>query len=135
MNRPKEERGAEQSEASGFTEGPIKTHIMRLGGVMIYGFLAMTLAQLVEVSYLGVIGKEVLAAIAFSFPVVMAMGAMTRGIGVGASTLIARAMGEGNRDNAALLTTHCYLLVVVFTVGLSPARKRRGILPVLAVGG
>jgi putative MATE family efflux protein len=112
MNRSTETSTLER----GFTEGPVKVHVARLAGVMIYGFMAMTLGQLVEVFYLGTIGKEELAALAFSFPIVMSMNAMTRGIGVGASTLIARSMGEGNREEAALVTTHCYLLILAFTV-------------------
>ncbi|MBD3648892.1 MAG: hypothetical protein HUJ31_15905, partial [Pseudomonadales bacterium] len=104
-----------------FTDGSIPRHVAHLAGVMILGFIAMTLGQLVEIFYIGMVGKEELAAIAFSFPVVMSLNAMTRGIGIGASTLIARAMGEGDREQAALLTSHCYLLVLTFTCCLAVA--------------
>ncbi|MFB3107287.1 MAG: hypothetical protein ACE1ZA_20520, partial [Pseudomonadales bacterium] len=70
--------------SAGFTEGEISGHVIRLSGFMIMGFLAMTLAQLVEAVYLGIIGTNELAAIAFSFPVVMALNAATRGLGIGA---------------------------------------------------
>lgn len=103
------------------TEGSIPKHIGYLAGVMIFGFLAMTLGQLVEIFYLGMVGKAELAAIAFCFPVVMSLNAMTRGIGIGASTLIARSMGEGDREHAALLTSHCFLLVLIFTLALAMA--------------
>lgn len=104
-----------------FTEGSIPRHVAHLAGIMILGFIAMTLGQLVEIFYIGMVGKEELAAIAFSFPVVMSLNAVTRGIGIGASTLIARAMGEGDREQAALLTSHCYLLVLAFTFSLAIA--------------
>ena len=67
-----------------FTEGSLVIHVRRLSGYMILGFLAMTVAQLIEAVYLGVFGKEELAAVAFTFPVVMALSAMTRGLGIGA---------------------------------------------------
>jgi len=89
---------------------------MSLAGVMIMGFLAMTLGSLVEIFYIGMVGKEELAAIAFSFPISMGLNAMTRGIGVGASSLIARHMGEGARDKAAVITTHGYILIISFTL-------------------
>ncbi|MYE80385.1 MAG: hypothetical protein F4X36_00775, partial [Gammaproteobacteria bacterium] len=67
---------AERSEAS-FTEGDLSRHVIRLSGFMILGFLAMTLAQFVEAVYLGIVGTEALAAVTFTFPAVMALGAMT----------------------------------------------------------
>ncbi|NQV66624.1 MAG: MATE family efflux transporter [SAR86 cluster bacterium] len=107
--------------AQGFTQGSIKRHVMKLSSVMIVGFLAMTLGSLVEVFYLGMVGKLELAAIAFAFPLVMALNGITRGLGVGAASLIARSMGEGHREQAALLVTHCYLLIIGFAVSFSLA--------------
>jgi putative MATE family efflux protein len=103
----------------GFTEGPVRDHVVSLAGVMIVGFLAMTVASLIEVFYIGTVSKEALAAITFMFPIAMSLNAMTRGIGIGASSLIARNMGEGNHDQVAVVASHGYLLVVLFTVALS----------------
>jgi Na+-driven multidrug efflux pump len=86
---------------------------------MIVGFLAMTMGQLVEMFYIGRVGKLELAAITFSFPITMSLNALTRGIGIGASTLIAQSMGDGDRINTATTITHCYLLVILFTVSLA----------------
>ncbi len=86
---------------------------------MIFGFLAMTFGGLIEVFYLGSVGRDELAAITFSFPVSMSLNALSRGIGIGASSLIAQAMGERDREKAALITSHCYVLVIVFTLSLS----------------
>ena len=100
----------------GFTEGPMAGHVLRLSGYMIMGFLAMTLAQLVEAAYLGMVGGDELAAIAFSFPVVMTLNAATRGIGVGTGAVLARAIGRGDRDYAARLASHGLLLTLAFTL-------------------
>ncbi len=107
---------AERSDAS-FTEGDLSRHVVRLSGFMILGFLAMTLAQFVEAVYLGIVGTEALAAVTFTFPAVMALGAMTRGLTLGGGVRVARAVGVGDRERAAVLTTHGLLLVLIFTVG------------------
>lgn len=86
---------------------------------MILGFLAMTTGQLVEMFYIGMVGKLELAAITFTFPITMSLNALTRGIGIGASTLIAQSMGDADRINTATTITHCYLLVILFTVFLA----------------
>lgn len=102
-----------------YTEGSIRRHVMHLSGVMIVGFLAMTVGSLIEIVYVGMVGKLELAAITFMFPISMSLNALTRGIGIGASTLVAQAMGEGDREKTALTVTHCYLLVLGFTVSLA----------------
>ena len=94
----------------------MSSHVLRLSGFMIMGFLAMTLAQVIEAFYLGMVGADELAAVAFTFPVVMAFSAMTRGIGVGTGAVLARAIGEGDRDQAARLASHGLLLTALFTI-------------------
>jgi putative MATE family efflux protein len=83
---------------------------------MIVGFLAMTIGQLIEMFYIGMVGSFEIAAITFTFPIAMSLNALSRGIGVGASTLIAQSMGDGNRVKTATTITHCYVLVLLFTI-------------------
>ena len=105
-----------KSATASFTEGDLSRHLMRLSGYMILGFLAMTLASFVETVYLGQVGTEAIAAVTFAFPVLMAIGAATRGIGVGIGAVLARAIGGGDRERAAFLTTHGLLLVLAFNI-------------------
>ncbi|MYD99604.1 MAG: MATE family efflux transporter [Gammaproteobacteria bacterium] len=102
-----------------FTEGDLSRHLMRLSGYMILGFVAMTLASFVEIFYLGRVGTEAIAAVTFAFPVLMVIGAATRGIGVGIGAVLARAIGAGDRERAAFLTTHGLLLVLMFNIACS----------------
>ena len=101
------------------TEGAISGHLFRLSGVMIIGFIAWTLGGLIEIFYLGMVGLDALAAITFAFPLTMSLTAFIRGIGVGASSIIARALGESDRDKAATTTSHCNMIVILITVTLS----------------
>jgi putative MATE family efflux protein len=88
--------------------------MVRLSAFMIMGFLTMTIAQLIEAVYLGLVGTAELAAIAFTFPLVMSLNAAVRGIGIGASSVVARVIGAGDRKRGAELTTHCLILVAAF---------------------
>ena len=108
-----------RSDTASFTEGDLSRHLMRLSGYMILGFLAMTLASFVEIFYLGRVGTAAIAAVTFAFPVLMAIGAATRGIGIGIGAVLARAIGAGDRERAAFLTTHGLLLVLVFNIACS----------------
>ncbi len=94
MNQVEPSRGSKAS----FTEGSIKRHVLHLSTVMILGFFAMTAGGLLEMFYIGMVGKLELAAITFMFPISMSLLSLTRGIGVGASSLIAQSMGQGDRQ-------------------------------------
>ncbi|MGB1423997.1 MAG: MATE family efflux transporter [Pseudomonadales bacterium] len=102
-----------------YTEGSVTRHIFKISSIMILGFMAMTLGNLVELYYIGRIGMEALAAIAFMFPIIMALGAITRGIGIGAASLIAQAMSQTNHARTAELITHCYILVTLMTCSIA----------------
>lgn len=70
---------AEPGAEANFASGDMSRHVIRLSGYMILGFLAMTLSQFVEAVYLGIVGTAAIAAVTFTFPVMMALGAATRG--------------------------------------------------------
>ena len=96
-----------------FTEGSVGRHLLRLGSFITMGSLSMNFARLVEAVYLGLIGTEALAALGFAFPVTITLFAFAGGIGTGASSVIARSVGSGDGERAALLVTHAQLLVLV----------------------
>ena len=108
---------AKRSRASvryaGFTEGSVGRHLIRLGSFMAMGSLSMNLARFAEAIYLGFVGTEALAAMGFAFPITIFLFAFAGGIGTGASSVIARAYGAGDRAQAARLVTHAELLVLI----------------------
>ena len=77
---------------------------------MAVGSVALNAAQVAEAVFLGMVGTEALAAMGFAFPVTITLFAFAGGIGTGASSVIARAMGAGDRERAAVLATHAQLL-------------------------
>ena len=102
-----------------YTEGSIPKHVAHLSAVMIWGFLAMTLGQLIEIVYVGQLGTQAVAALTFMFPISMTLNAFTRGIGIGASSLVAQAMGASESERLRRIISHCYLIIVIMTVSVS----------------
>ena len=101
---------------AGFTEGSVGRHLVRLGSFMAMGSLSMNFARFAEAIYLGFVGTEALAAMGFAFPITIFLFAFAGGIGTGASSVIARAYGAGDRAQAARLVTHAELLVLIVGV-------------------
>ena len=85
---------------------------------MVLGFISIMTASLMETIYIGRVGTEELAAISFTFPLVMIMQAVSMGLSVGASSVVARIMGVGDTAKAKLLNTHCIVLVLSLTAVL-----------------
>ena len=80
---------------------------------MAFGSVTLNVAQLAEAVYLGIVGTEALAAMGFAFPVTITLFAFAGGIGSGASSVIARAIGSGRHEQAARLVTHAQLLTLI----------------------
>lgn len=100
------------------TEGnPVKT-ILALTGPMMVGMIGMVIFNLVDTWYVGRLGTTALAAMSFTLPVVMLQGSIAMGLGVGASAVIARAIGAGDRGRVKRLTTDSLFLSLVIVVAL-----------------
>ena len=106
-------RGPRRPGVASFTEGSVVGHLVRLTGFMVMGMLSMNIAQLAEAVYLGIVGTRELAAVAFSMPITWGLMGLVRGLQIGASSVIARSMGSGDRSTVARLATHCELLVLI----------------------
>ena len=96
------------------TEGEVSEHLVRLTGFMLFGFVAVMGANLMESLYIGRVGTLELAALGFTFPLVMTLQGMTMGLGIGASSVVARSIGAADWDRARRLITHSFVLVLLF---------------------
>ena len=88
--------------------------IARMAVPMLAGTFAINMYNLTNAWFVSRLGTEALAAISFTFPVVMILMFITRGLGSGALTLVAHALGGRDRHKAALLTTHALILSILF---------------------
>ena len=99
------------------TQGSVSTHLVQLTLPMIWGVFAVIAFSLADTYFVAQLGTQALAAMSFTFPVVMGLGSVAMGLGTGASSVIARALGEGNRYRVQRLTTDSLILsVLIVTV-------------------
>jgi putative MATE family efflux protein len=101
------------------TTGSVGRHLIRLTLPMFFGISSMMLTSMVDTIYIGWIGTLELAAVSFSFPVVMGLSSVSMGLGVGATSIMSRALGSGDRAGAYVLGTHTLLLVLILVVSLA----------------
>ncbi len=103
----------DEPQQARLTEGSIARTLVNLTGPMVIGMLGIAAFNLADTYFIGQLGTRELAAMSFTFPVVMIVGSLSQGLGVGASAVISRAIGEGNRQKVQQLTTHGLLLSVL----------------------
>jgi len=98
------------------TEGNIKKQLFSLTWPMLFGMLGMVIFNLVDTYFIGKLGVKQLAAISFSFPVIMFIGSLSQGIGIGTSSLISRNIIAESRDNVRLMASRAILLGVIVVI-------------------
>lgn len=80
------------------TKGPIIPLLVKLAWPMIFGMAGMVIFNLIDSFWVGKLGVRELAAISFTFPVVMMIGSLAMGLGIGTSSLIARMIVKESRQ-------------------------------------
>ena len=98
-------------------QGPVGKTLISLAIPMAFGIMAILLFAIVDTLYIGRLGAEPLAAMGFIFPINFIVMNITRGLSVGISSTIARAIGEGNQPKVQRLTTDglgLAILIVTF---------------------
>ncbi|MEM7725374.1 MAG: MATE family efflux transporter [Cyanobacteria bacterium P01_A01_bin.45] len=98
------------------TEGSIAPLLVKLTLPMVWGVFAIIAFNLVDTYFVGQLGTKQLAAMSFTFPVVMTLGSLAMGLGVGATSVIARAIGEGDHSRVKRFTTNSLTLAIVSVV-------------------
>jgi putative MATE family efflux protein len=102
------------------TSGPIGPLLLRLTIPMVIALLGRVAFNLVDTFFVGKLGTPELAAMGFTFPVVLFVTSISLGLGVGASATVSRAIGSGDRRTVRRLTTDAlvlsFLIVTVLCV-------------------
>lgn len=86
---------------------------------MVIGIAAVLFFNLVDTFWVGQLGGLELAAMGFTFPVVMVVTNLTIGLSIGATATIAGSLGEGSHETTRRLATDAVLLALVMVVTLS----------------
>jgi len=98
------------------TEGPVGRRLVYLTGPMIMGIFAMVVFNLADTYFVAQLGTIPLAAMSFTFPVVMVIHSVALGLGIGTSSVVARAIGEGDSRKVRRLATHSLLLAIMIVL-------------------
>ncbi len=101
------------------TQGNVGAQLVKLTLPMVWGVFAVIAFSVIDTFFVAQLGTKELAAMSFTFPVVTVLGSVAMGLGIGAASVIARAIGEGDRHKVKCLTTNSLtlsLLVVVLFV-------------------
>jgi putative MATE family efflux protein len=99
--------------------------LRRFSGPSIISMTVASTYHIADTLFLGRLGREALAAMAITFPVVMAFTAVASGTAIGATSLITRRLGADDRKGAdrtaATAVSLCFVLWAVFAVACLPA--------------
>jgi putative MATE family efflux protein len=97
-------------------KAPIPTTLIRMAWPMSWGILSIVGFNLADTYFLGQLGKLELAAISFTFPVVTFFSSLALGMATATSSLVSRAVGEGNHNKIIRYTSDSlsFALIVVF---------------------
>ncbi|MDX9800534.1 MAG: MATE family efflux transporter [Spirochaetia bacterium] len=95
------------------TEGSVGKLLVKLTIPMIFGILGMVIYNLVDTFFVGRLGKDQLAALSFTFPVVLIIGSISHGLGIGTSALVSRAIGENDYNRVKRLATDSLVLSLI----------------------
>ena len=97
---------------------PVGSSLFKLSYPMLYGVFAMTAFNFVDTYFVSMLGTKPLAAMGFTFPIVMFVGALAFGLGIGTSSLVSRTIGSGGagRDVARIVTDSIILSIIIVII-------------------
>jgi putative MATE family efflux protein len=99
-----------EQKMSRLVERGIARTLVSMAVPMLAGTFALNAYNLADTWYVARLGTGPLAAMSFTFPVVMFLGFFARGISTGAMAVVAHALGANRHEDAAALATHASLL-------------------------
>lgn len=102
------------------TRGHIGRQMIGMAVPMLAGTFSMTAFNLADTWFVSKLGTEQMAAVSFTFPVVMILGSVAMALGMGSSVVVSQALGEGSHEKAKRISADCMLLgfVLVEVLGL-----------------
>jgi putative MATE family efflux protein len=101
------------------TQGPVGQRLRELTIPTIWGVFSIMTFNVVDTWFVGQLGTAELAAMSFTFPVVMTLMSVAIGLSAGASSVLARAAGEDDHGLIQRLSTDALLLTALITTALS----------------
>ena len=120
--KEKEEEKIQESPELDKTEGvdtilgDPKNAILKLSGPMIIAMLITALYNLIDGVWVAGLGQNALAAIGFITPIFLVVMGFSNGLGAGATAVVSRFIGEGEKESADNAAIHIMILTIIFTI-------------------
>lgn len=99
-------------------EGRVSSQLKTMAIPMVWGLAATMTLNIVDVFFIARLGSAPLAALSFTFPVIMILTSLGIGLGAGTSSAVARAIGEGDSYTARRLATDAMSLTLLISVAV-----------------
>jgi putative MATE family efflux protein len=91
-------------------EGPVGWGLLKLTLPMTLGIFSIVVFNLTDTYFVSRLGTRELAAMSFTFPVVLLVGSIALGLGTGAASVLSRAIGRGDHENVRRVATDSLVL-------------------------
>jgi putative MATE family efflux protein len=95
------------------TRGPISGHLLKTASFMLVTMVFQTLYFLVDLYWVGRLGKEAVAAVGIAGNLMFIVLALSQMLGVGTTTLVSHAVGRRDHDRALLVFNQSMVLSVL----------------------
>jgi putative MATE family efflux protein len=99
------------------TTGSVTRHLLKTSSFMLVTMVFQTLYFLVDLYWVGSLGKESIAAVGVAGNLTFIVLALSQMLGVGTTTVVSHAAGQKDRDRAVLLFNQSQVLSLVCGVG------------------
>ena len=95
------------------TTGPLVRHMLKMSVPMSIGLFAAIAFNITDTFFVAQLGTSALTAISFTFPVVFTVVSLIVGMGVGVSSVVSRAAGDGDHEKVQKYATYSLILVLI----------------------
>jgi putative MATE family efflux protein len=99
------------------TQGSVTKHLLNMSAFMVVSMLMQTLYLLLDMYWVGHLGKEAIAAVGVAGNIAMIVVALTQMLGVGTTALISQAAGRKDQPRAELIFNQSFVMSILVGLG------------------
>ena len=110
---------SEEPRGAKLTRGSIRGHLVTQTLPMVAGIAALMSVGIIDAYFIGRLGADQLAAVAFIFPVTTALSSLGVGVMAGIASVVSRALGRGDEQHARGLANLGFMLAATLGIVLA----------------